>query len=177
MRNTDFVSRVAPITSLGISAPEPECSCQGGEIAGIGSGTVSGTTYSWCETGGLPTGVPPEATNAPVLTNAPATSSPAPAVITAPPASVPLASQCVHVFTDPPEHTAICSTSTTENDLSTPLPDGMWTCILGEISTECFCQAEGDAQPCLPADQIAKGEKRHVQRRGPEPTAAPILKR
>ena len=38
------------------------CSCTGDEVAGIGSGTVSGTTYSWCETGGLPSGVPTEVT-------------------------------------------------------------------------------------------------------------------
>jgi len=169
MSSTDPISRTAPNPSLGITAPQPECSCQGGTIAGIGSGTVRGTTYSWCETGGLPSGVPPEATNAPVK------NGPAPVATTAAPNPVPLASQCVHVFTDPPQHTAICSTSTQKNDLSTPLPDGMWSCISRGLGTECFCQAEGNSQPCLPADQIAKGQKRNVPRGGPEPTAAPIL--
>jgi len=56
-----FISRASAISSIGINTPSPQCSCTGGEIAGIGSGTVSGTTYSWCETGGLPSGVPTEA--------------------------------------------------------------------------------------------------------------------
>ena len=59
MSSTDPISRMAPNPSLGITAPQPECSCQGGAIAGIGSGTVSGTTFSWCETGGLPAAYPP----------------------------------------------------------------------------------------------------------------------
>ncbi|KAL8652221.1 MAG: hypothetical protein Q9226_004358 [Calogaya cf. arnoldii] len=56
---------------------EPQCSCADGAVAGVGSTTVMGTTYSWCQTGGppvYPTGMqtvvttpptPPESTPAP----------------------------------------------------------------------------------------------------------------
>ena len=50
---------------MGINTPSPQCSCTGGEIAEIGSGTVSATTYSWCKTGKLPSSVPTEATAQP----------------------------------------------------------------------------------------------------------------
>ena len=52
-----FTFRVAPIPSIGINSSLPECSCAGEVVAGIISGTVSGTSYSWCETVGLPSGV------------------------------------------------------------------------------------------------------------------------
>lgn len=165
--NPDLASRVAPIPSEGINTPSPQCSCQGDAIAGIGSGTVSGTTYSWCQTGGLPSGVPTEVTAQPIQTHPPAT--------TTSPATVPLASQCIHVFTDHPEHTATCISSIEKKDLSTPIPDGAWTCISSGLGVDCFCEAEGDAQPCLPADQFAARGKRNSHHRGPEPTAAPIF--
>ena len=168
LRCTDSVLRPPPThtNGLNIDNPEPECSCQGGAIAGIGSGTVSGTTYSWCQTGGLPKGVPPEVTGKPA--------PPPPTTTNAPPPTVPLASQCVHIFTAEPKHTAICSTSIKKDDLSTPLLDGSWTCITGGF-TECVCQAEGDAQPCLPADKLKKNRKRNGLTAGPVPTANPRL--
>ncbi|KAL8684994.1 MAG: hypothetical protein Q9218_008033, partial [Villophora microphyllina] len=80
----------------------------------------------------------------------PKTTTPPPTPTTYPPESV-----CIHIFTDPPEHTASCTQSISKSDLSTPLPNGSWTCIEGAF-TVCFCQAEGDAQPCLTLADIAE---------------------
>lgn len=158
MNYTKSSCRASSIPSMGVTAPEPECSCQGGEIAGIGSGTVSGTTYSWCETsGGLPTGVPPEATIPPV------TSDPAPA------------SQCVQISTTAREHALTCSSSISKSDLATALPEGMFTC-LSDLD-ECYCQGHGQPRVCQPVDQKTKGKKRHVLGGAPEPTAAPLPRR
>jgi len=44
--------------SIGIIIPSPQCSCTGGEIAGL----VAEQSYLWCETGGLPSGIPTQAT-------------------------------------------------------------------------------------------------------------------
>ncbi|KAL9600659.1 MAG: hypothetical protein Q9179_003142 [Wetmoreana sp. 5 TL-2023] len=168
-----YITTMDPTPTAGITTPEPKCSCTDGAIAGVGSSTVSGTTYSWCQTGDLPSAVPPEATALVPVTHT--TAAPA---TTAPPATVPLNSQCIHVFTDPPEHTVTCSSSIKKEDLSTPLPDGAWTCLSAGLGKLCTCQAEGDAQPCLPADQVAKGGKRDLQREvlqaGVRPTAAPV---
>ncbi|KAL8728989.1 MAG: hypothetical protein Q9181_005158 [Wetmoreana brouardii] len=171
-----YITTMDPTPTAGITTPEPKCSCTDGAMAGVGSGTVSGTTYSWCQTGDLPSGVPPEATALePVTQQSPTTVAPA---TTAPPATVPLESQCIHVFAKSPRHTVTCSSSIKKEDLSTPLPDGAWTCISAGWGKLCSCQAEGDAQPCLPADEFAKGEKRdlppEILQAGVRPTAALI---
>ncbi|KAL8746552.1 MAG: hypothetical protein Q9190_001436 [Brigantiaea leucoxantha] len=109
----------------------------------------SGDTSGPAETG---LSVPPSSSSS-SSSSSPTTSKPLPPATTPPPppptTTTPLdpSSVCIHVFTDPPEHTASCTTSISKSDLSTPLPDGAWTCLTS-IFTVCYCQAEGDAQPC-----------------------------
>lgn len=157
MSSTDCFRRPSPSPTERITAPQPECSCQGGKIAGIGSGTVSGTTYSWCQTGGLPTGVPPEATNPPAV----AVGS-APATVTASPVS-----QCVQATPDTHKPAVTCSTSTKRNDVTTPLPDGNFAC-----TDVCFCQIGGEPRVCNTPRAEAKREVQPVPNGAPEPTAA-----
>ena len=154
MSSIDHSCRAPPIPSLGITAPQPECSCQGGKIAGVGSGTVSGTTYSWCQTGGLPKGVPPEATNPPARVT---------------PIASPV-SHCVQATPDSNKPAVTCSTSTKRNDVTTPLPDGNYAC-----TNFCFCQIEGKPRVCTTPSPKAKREVQPVLNGGPEPTAAPVL--
>jgi hypothetical protein len=156
---TNYRSRVAPIPSEGITAPQLECSCRGGTIAGIGSGTVSGTTYSWCQTGGLPKGVPPEATKPPVIA-----AGPVPAKTTA--ATV---SRCVQGTPDAHKPTVTCSTSTKRDSPETPLPNGNFAC-----TNFCFCQIDGKPRICETPRPKERREVQPVVNRILEPTATPI---
>lgn len=160
MSLTDYVSSVSPIPRAGINAPHLACSCQGDTIAGIGSGTVSGTTYSWCQTGGLPKGVPPEATKPPVIA-----AGPVPATTTAAPVS-----RCVQATSDAHKPRVTCSTSTKRDSALTPLPKGNFDCT----KKFCLCQMDGKPQICETLLPKVKREVQPVVNRILEPTATPI---
>lgn len=148
-----------------VTAPVAKCICAGNTVLGVGSTTVSGTGYTWCQSGGPP--IYPTSTTAP--TNNKPTANP----VTTMAPSVPLASvsqticfalnmiiradslccqqQCIHVFTERPQHTATCTTSISKSNLSTPLPNLAWTCLSsGLFRRTCYCQTENRPQPCVP---------------------------
>ena len=88
--------------------------------------------------------------------------------------TVPLKSQCLHVFTNSPTSTATCSTSTSIADpAKTSLANGFWTCYKAGLGSACVCEVGGQEEPCLPADQIAAGGKRDMLEFGPMPTKVP----
>ncbi|KAL9580839.1 MAG: hypothetical protein Q9212_004248 [Teloschistes hypoglaucus] len=135
-----FLTTITPTNPpRGTETPPPKCSCTNGAIAGVGSGVVSGTTYSWCQTGALPSNVPPEATWPP--SPPPAASPPSQQ-----PPTVPKASQCV--VKDPAREPATCTSSIKFKSAVTPLPDGAWTCLSGKLAGVCLCQVGGENKEC-----------------------------
>lgn len=78
--------------------------------------------------------------------------------------------QCVQATPDSNKPAVTCSTSTTRNDVTTPLPDGNFAC-----TNFCFCQIEGEPRICTTPGPKAKREVQPVLNRAPEPTAAPMF--
>ncbi|KAL8688071.1 MAG: hypothetical protein Q9218_005923 [Villophora microphyllina] len=143
-----FITTITPTASqrAGETIP-PSCSCAGAGIAGVASGIVSGTTYSWCQTvGSLPSGVPPEATADPVAIEHPDSAPPPPT----PPAIVPQATPCV--VKGKASDTATCTSSFKQGGPATSLPDGVYTCISRKLGEVCLCQTDGTSKECQKMD-------------------------